>query len=351
MPSDLGAQRFRGFRSPNYTQVPDELFDELLSVLSGAELKVLLYIIRRTFGFKRDADAISLSQMMHGITTRDGDRLDRGVGLSKPTLLQALRSLEANNIIETTRQRSTQRGDEPTIYQLKFENDDTHESGSAPVVKKLDQGVVKKPNPPVVKKSAPQETGVQQTERSLSNIRRSTHSFSKNVDNSASQLVALYHTGSSHDILGESEPAHAIASSGADDTAMPTRMSGTETVGDVLKRGRGRPRKEFDPDREPIRAFVEDFAREFNDQASLTASTTRAVNLYRASGVAVDVFLGRLYEARSVVKDRSASIRKQADSGGWAVKNKMPYFFSVVEDLLGLREEAPGSPRATEHAG
>src|SRR3954465_5372317 len=96
---------FRGFRSPTYTQVPDELFDELLSVLSGAELKVLLYIIRRTFGFKRDADAISLSQMMSGITTRDGDRLDRGVGLSKPTLLQALRSLEANNIIETTRQR------------------------------------------------------------------------------------------------------------------------------------------------------------------------------------------------------------------------------------------------------
>src|SRR3954467_12959511 len=102
MSSDTADQMtFRGFRSPNYTQVPDELFDELLSVLSGAELKVLLYIIRRTFGFKRDADAISLSQMMSGIVTHDGDRLDRGVGLSKPTLLQALRSLEANNIIET----------------------------------------------------------------------------------------------------------------------------------------------------------------------------------------------------------------------------------------------------------
>jgi hypothetical protein len=29
--------------------VPDQLFDELLVELSGAELKVLLYIIRRTF--------------------------------------------------------------------------------------------------------------------------------------------------------------------------------------------------------------------------------------------------------------------------------------------------------------
>ena len=85
---------FRGFRSPTYTQVPDELFDELLPELSGAELKVLLYIIRRTFGFKRDSDNISLSQMLNGVRARDGTVFDRGAGVSKPTLLQALRSLE-----------------------------------------------------------------------------------------------------------------------------------------------------------------------------------------------------------------------------------------------------------------
>ena len=36
--------RFKGFVSPRYTQVPDALFDELMAYLSGAELKVLLYI-------------------------------------------------------------------------------------------------------------------------------------------------------------------------------------------------------------------------------------------------------------------------------------------------------------------
>jgi hypothetical protein len=45
--------QFTGYASPNYTPVPDELFDEQLPDLSGAELKVLLYVIRRTFGFKR----------------------------------------------------------------------------------------------------------------------------------------------------------------------------------------------------------------------------------------------------------------------------------------------------------
>src|SRR5205085_4061673 len=93
------AQPFQGYSSPNYTPVPDELFDEQLPDLSGAELKALLYIIRRTFGFKKESDNISLSQMLHGITTRDGRQLDRGVGLSKKTLLQALRSLEDQNII------------------------------------------------------------------------------------------------------------------------------------------------------------------------------------------------------------------------------------------------------------
>ena len=70
--------RFRGYASPNYTMVPDELFDEQLPDLSGGELKALLYIMRRTFGFKKPSDDISLIQICDGITTRDGRTLDRG---------------------------------------------------------------------------------------------------------------------------------------------------------------------------------------------------------------------------------------------------------------------------------
>ena len=109
---------FPGFRSPTYTMVPDEVFDELLVELTGAELKVLLYIIRRTFGFKRESDTISLSQMLTGIHTRDGRVLDRGVGLSKKTLLDALRNLSARRIILTQRRQSAEKGNEPTAYRL-----------------------------------------------------------------------------------------------------------------------------------------------------------------------------------------------------------------------------------------
>src|SRR5437762_152852 len=87
--------RAPGFHRPTTTPVPDELFDEWLAVLSGGELKCLLYIVRRTLGFKKDADAISLSQMVHGITTRDGRVLDSGTGLNRSTVVEALASLEA----------------------------------------------------------------------------------------------------------------------------------------------------------------------------------------------------------------------------------------------------------------
>jgi hypothetical protein len=45
---------------------PDLLFDEVLAEISGNQLEVLMYIIRRTFGFKQDSDNISISQIQHG---------------------------------------------------------------------------------------------------------------------------------------------------------------------------------------------------------------------------------------------------------------------------------------------
>jgi len=67
--------------------------------LSGAELKVVLYIARRTFGFGKESDNVSLSQIAKGITKRDGIVLDRGTGLSVSSVARALKSLEDQNIL------------------------------------------------------------------------------------------------------------------------------------------------------------------------------------------------------------------------------------------------------------
>jgi hypothetical protein len=95
--------KFPGFQFPTTTPVPDEVFDVLMPQLSGAELKVLLYICRRTFGFKKTSDSISLHQIAHGITTRDGRVLDGGTGLCKRHVIRALKVLENKNIIKVIR--------------------------------------------------------------------------------------------------------------------------------------------------------------------------------------------------------------------------------------------------------
>ena len=111
---------FRGFRSPNTTPIPDEVFDELLASLTGAEIKVLLYICRRTFGFKKESDTISLTQIAEGITTRDGRVLDRGTGLSKRHVQRALKQLETKRIVEVGRQLGEDGVNEINVYSLHF---------------------------------------------------------------------------------------------------------------------------------------------------------------------------------------------------------------------------------------
>src|ERR687884_377938 len=114
---------YDGFSSPNGTIVPDDVFDLLAPQLTEAELRVLLYIIRRTFGFKRDSDNISLKQMVEGIRTKDGRILDRGAGISKPAATKAVKGLVEKGIITATRNRSVEKGDEPSTYALRFRRD------------------------------------------------------------------------------------------------------------------------------------------------------------------------------------------------------------------------------------
>lgn len=109
-------QQFKGFRSPNTTPVPDEVFDELLPTLTGAEIKVLLYICRRTFGFKKDSDTISLKQIADGIVTKDGRVLDNGTGLSKRHVQRALKRLEDKHIVEVNRQIGEDGVNEINVY-------------------------------------------------------------------------------------------------------------------------------------------------------------------------------------------------------------------------------------------
>lgn len=137
--------RFEGFDSPNSTQVPDQLFDRLLSHLNGAELKVLLYIIRRTFGFKKINDNISINQISKGIITKKGKVLDNGTGLSRSTVIRTIKSLLQKNIIIANRRANKTKGNLPTTYSLNIISPSV--SNETRGVSSVTLGLVRKSNP------------------------------------------------------------------------------------------------------------------------------------------------------------------------------------------------------------
>jgi hypothetical protein len=91
---------------PNSTQIPDVILDHWMADLSGAELKVLLYVARRTYGFGKESDNISLNQMAEGIKRRDGSILDHGTGLSRSGVKSACNGLIQRGLLVRVNNRS-----------------------------------------------------------------------------------------------------------------------------------------------------------------------------------------------------------------------------------------------------
>lgn len=74
-----------------YTRIANELLEAIIAAkLSGQELRLLLFIVRKTYGFNKKADFIALSQM-GGIAT-----------MSKCRCSQVIRSLECRKMITVT---------------------------------------------------------------------------------------------------------------------------------------------------------------------------------------------------------------------------------------------------------
>jgi hypothetical protein len=89
-----------------------------------------------------------------------------------------------------------------------------------------------------------------------------------------------------------------------------------------------------------IQGYIRDAAVKLHDEAPLKSSTTRAYNLYLRSGIQLNTFFDTLYDAEQETMRRSATITKETSHG---FKNRMAYFFAVLEDKLGLRGQESNS--------
>ena len=104
------------FKKPGYTQIPNEIFDDLMPSLSGAQFKVLCLVARKTLGFHRDVHPISLSQII------------AGTGLSHQGCLDAVAFLvDGDYIVKATNQLPGKQFN-PSTFALSIEGEESQGS-------------------------------------------------------------------------------------------------------------------------------------------------------------------------------------------------------------------------------
>lgn len=114
---------------PNYTQIPNVILDEVLPHLTKAELKVVLAICRRTFGYHDKTASLSLTD------------LQRLTGLTRSSTVNALKSDKLAGWLVTNRDT------EPYSYNLVVEKIN-HQDGSGGFEKCTDSGLKNVPISP-----------------------------------------------------------------------------------------------------------------------------------------------------------------------------------------------------------
>ena len=97
--------------APNYTQIPNVIFDHWMHELSHMEFKILMLICRKTFGWHKSEDFISKNQMI---------KATKG---SKRGIDKVIKRLEAANLIEVIQSKTVYGDSDANKYKIRvFEN-------------------------------------------------------------------------------------------------------------------------------------------------------------------------------------------------------------------------------------
>lgn len=99
-------QRIRKQTPFRFDPIPSALCEYWLTELQLPHLRCLIYICRRTWGYRKEWDAIAIDHFVHGIKTRDGKAVDVGVGYGETCVRATLRDLEKRGFIEIQRRKT-----------------------------------------------------------------------------------------------------------------------------------------------------------------------------------------------------------------------------------------------------
>src|SRR5438874_7685485 len=85
----------------NFFRLPNEWTDITASLTSLAEMKLVEYVLKHTWGYSEFdvVKKITTDEFMYGRKKKDGTRIDRGTGLSKPSVIAGLKSAVEHGLL------------------------------------------------------------------------------------------------------------------------------------------------------------------------------------------------------------------------------------------------------------
>ena len=316
---------FPGFDRPasNFFRMPNSWTDITAEIDSIAELKVVEYILRHTWGYQEYGlkKHITIEEFVNGRRRQDGGRLDKGTGLSERAVYDGLRKAVENGLIEEEVD-DADRGRVKKFYSLRMRDD---AAAGDPLQTLQGRGANFAPR-------TEKETLERNVE--LSNFEGSDARFEQPTRRPTERQAG---------VDAAAEPEEGEPGIGVTDDASP---------GEVVEqryraRVRAAPQETRWPpgtpeEREHLAAFLEDFAAELGDEAPLSSTITRVLNIFKAAGVPPERWGDHLYQARGRTQEATGRITKQAVGNGSGIrrKNKAPYFLATLEQLVGLRPVA-----------
>ncbi len=289
---DLADQTFEGFSKPeaNFFRLPNEWTDITAQVTSLAEMKLVEYVLKHTWGYSEFdvVKKITTDEFMSGRKKKSGERIDTGTGLSKPSVIAGLKSAVKHGLLEEEIDDS----DKARIkkyYKLKMRNpieeDEPEKEEAHADVKNLYIGVKK--------------FDIEGKE--------SLHRSEKDT------LRKIYIRNSKIKIQGSvSKEKQGYQS--------------FQAIGDLLKQKTKEQGREVQHLPESIQVSIDDISTEFNDASNRRSNRTHVLHIYQVAGKTEERFNSYLYEARSITKQQGS------------IKKKMPYFFRVLEDVIGVQQ-------------
>jgi len=285
----VSSLQFTGFSRPesNFFRLPYEWIDITAGIDNIAELKVVQYILRHTWGYQEYSikKHITIDEFIRGRKRKDGSRMDLGTGLSEMSVRNGIAKALEHGFIEAIVDDSD-KARVKKYYALKMQKDEPYEKDAYEEVQSLEAEVQSlDPKGTSFRPRSEKDT----LERNLY-IRNSKIKMQSNVSKETKGYQNF------------------------------------QTIGHLLKQKAEHQGGGAQHIPESMEASIDEISAGFNDTSNRRSNRTHALHIYQLSGKTEEGFTSCMYEARSITKQQGN------------IKKKMPYFFRVLEDIARVEQ-------------